>query len=308
MPLNSFDVAGLVGLRRRYLAIDPAGPPAVGVLSAPTPARGSIGVLPSSFNPPTAAHLALARAGEEALGLDAVVLSYGRVIVDKAASGLRPEDRLLALLAISEARPRYGVAIPSVGLYAEMAEAYEAAFPAARRVFLVGFDKAEQIFDPRYYRDRDASLSRLFRAARLAVAGRAGKGEEALRALLGRPENARFAGSVDPLPLDPSFAELSSTRIRQLAAEGRFPPGEIPEEVVPLLSECAVYTPPVAAPGGEVDRYALRGAILDAAMSAASPEGDLREIIAALSRGERASLRARVMRGEATWEELAALA
>lgn len=298
------DLATLVALKKAYLAVDPEGPPTVSFVAGRESHPARVGILPSSFNPPTEAHLALGEAARSALNLETVVLSYGRVIVDKPLSGLWPEDRLLALVAIQKSRPKLGVAIASSGLYVDLARAYEAAFPRAERYFLVGFDKIEQIFDPRYYKDRDEALRQLFARARFAVAARAGKGGEALRALLQKPENQPFAPFIQEIPIDPAFADISSTKVRQEASRGIFHQEEIPHEIIPLLQRTGVYRAPEVKDGEEIDAYALRGLILDLACQSPEAKGDLRPILEKVLAPENRALREKLRQKSLSWEEL----
>jgi nicotinic acid mononucleotide adenylyltransferase len=308
-----YELSWLGALRRQYWAVAPKGLPTVRFLTRP-PRVVRVGVLPSSFHPVTEAHLALAEAGRAALRLDVIVLSLGRVIVDKAQSGLSPEDRLATLCHIAATRPGYAVAVPSVGLYAEMADAYQQALPGAALTFLIGFDKAEQIFDPKYYQDRASSLKTLFSVARLGVAPRAGKGHEEIRALLQRPENMGYGFYLDELDLDPRLSGASSTQVRE--ALGRAVPQEedaetlslLPSEVRPWLLECGAFSAPRPGTGAEsLDRYALRGALIGLA-SQAGASGDIRPFWRLLLAPESADLRARLAAGSLSWAELERLA
>jgi nicotinate-nucleotide adenylyltransferase len=228
------------------------------------PAR--LGVLAGSFNPMTLAHTALAGRALAEGGLDAVAFALSVRIVDKErVTGAAMEDRLLALELYVQRHPDYAVLVLNRGLYVDQAAALRAAFPALRELaFIVGYDKAVQIFDPRYYADRDAALERLFALATLLVAPRAGQGQAALAALLARPENRRFAGAVRWLPLPAAYTALSSTRVRQEAGSAAEVEA-VPVETRALLAATRVYAPPRRLRSGEeVDAYAVRLALLDA--------------------------------------------
>jgi nicotinic acid mononucleotide adenylyltransferase len=178
-----------------------------------------IGLLPGSFNPLTNAHVALADAAHTQARLDALVWALAIVTVDKErVSRASVPDRLAQLVAF--ARPRHEtVALLNRGLYVDQAEALRAgACQDARVVVLVGFDKVVQIFDPRYYADREAALTALFSAADLLVAPRDGAGAAELAALLALPENQPYACHVAPLDLPTAYESDSSTEARRLAA------------------------------------------------------------------------------------------
>ncbi|HEV8634635.1 MAG TPA: hypothetical protein VG370_10420 [Chloroflexota bacterium] len=194
-------------------ALDPAGPPEA-QLARPACVDGRIGLLPGSFNPPTDAHVALARAGRAA-GLACVYYLLSKHTVDKErVTGIPLADRLGLLTRIA-AESGDGVAFANRGLYVELAAAMRRALPRARLVFLVGHDKIVQIFDRRYYAEGDAALEELFSLATVLVAPRADADRDDLAALLAAPENRRFAPQVGPLALAERHRDASSTLVRR---------------------------------------------------------------------------------------------
>ena len=130
---------------------------------------------------------------------------------------------MLAMLA--ETRSNVGVVLCNRGLYVEQAEALrrKTVPPGQELVFVVGFDKIQQILDPRYYTDREASLNRLFSLARFLVAERDAHGSQALEALLSEPANRAYRGRIAELTTLPGDHDpaLSSTSVRTAQAEGR---------------------------------------------------------------------------------------
>ena len=113
-----------------------------------------------------------------------------------------------------------------------------------------------QIFDARYYENRDNALRELFALAEILVAPRAGAGAAELTALLAQPENAPFAGNVHSLPLDTTFRDISSSRIRQgLAAHEQ----DMPPEARRFVRDTGAYDPPLQlADGSTIDVYGER--------------------------------------------------
>ena len=220
-----YDAPRLLDLRRTLREVAAAPGPRAVPIAGPDLAPGStVALLPGSFNPPTVAHLALAEAGL-AQGADAVLFSLATRTVDKeVVTGAALEDRLLLLELLAARDPRLGVLLANRGLYVDQAAAVRAAFPTLGEVvFLVGHDKLVQIFDPRYYDDRDAALERLFELARFLVAPRADAGPEELDALLARPENRRFAPAVRSLDLPPALRDVASSAVRAEAASTESP-------------------------------------------------------------------------------------
>jgi nicotinic acid mononucleotide adenylyltransferase len=258
VSMDPFHLGTLFSLRRLLRSLDPNGPPTIATLRPVGPARG-VALLPGSFNPPTAAHLLLAeRARSE--GLDRVMFLLSVRTVGKRAFGLIPEDRMLALQAMGG--DAFSVGACSHGLYADQAEAASAAFDGAEICFLVGSDKVLQIFERRWYGDRDTALERLFTRACLLVAPRSDQSER-LRAVLGAPENRRFADRVSILRLHPAVGDLSSTRVRGLLHAGADPAGLVPSAVADLVAQTRAFGPPAYVGNEEVDAYQIRCKLFD---------------------------------------------
>ncbi len=203
-------------LRAVLEGANPALPPQADWIRRPSRPVAHLGLLPGSFNPPTLAHVGLARSGRAA-GLDAVAYVLAARTVDKeVVTGIPLLDRLDLLRRLA-ADSDDGVLLLNRGLYVEIARAVTRV-TSARLTFLVGFDKIVQILDPRYYDDRDAALRDLFRLARILVAPRADTTFTDIDDLMARPENTPYREFVGPLDLEPGLRALSSTRVRRGAA------------------------------------------------------------------------------------------
>jgi len=238
--------------------LDPkAAPQAVLVPGSPVP-RGGIIVFPGSFNPPTKAHLALLEQAQQFAshhGLMHVYAAISKHTTDKEkVERLLLLDRIILLQTLMRDHlPGTGIVLFNRGLYVEQAEAIRTAFPAVTRLlFLVGFDKIVQIFDPHYYDNRDAALSELFALAKLLVAPRGKSGEEELAELLHQPENQQFARYVHALPFDKAYRDISSSEVRQNPEAHR---DVIPPEVQRFIDETYAYEPPVRQADGSVIDY-----------------------------------------------------
>ena len=271
----------IVSLRHGIGRLDPEGPPeAVLVAGRLPPGCRRVGVLPGSFNPPTNAHWRLAEGALESAGLDAVLILLSVRTVDKEqVTRLRLEDRVIALRRLIGDRPNLGAVATNRGLYVDQAGALRQALlpPPTEIVFLVGFDKIVQIFDPKYYQDRDAALRRLLAEAHILVAPREGRTDRDLADLLARPENRAFTTAVAPLSLLPGAIDpdLSATRVREAIAAGR-PPAGIPPAVAEFLHEVGAFESDQVLAGGEpINRYELRHRIVDElSPRAGSPGGE----------------------------------
>jgi hypothetical protein len=167
-------------------------------------------------------------------------------------------DRIVLLeTVIRHGAPGAGIMLFNRGLYVEQAEAIRAAFPEVTVLFfLLGFDKIVQIFDQRYYTNRDAALGELFFLAEVLVAPRGTSGARELQELLDQPANRQFASHVHLLPLSEEYRAVSSTHIRQdFEAHRR----DVPAEVERYIRETHAYEQPEELPdGSRRDMYGER--------------------------------------------------
>jgi nicotinic acid mononucleotide adenylyltransferase len=245
-------------------ALDPDAAPVAQALPPEWRPPARLAVLAGSFNPLTRAHTELARRALREGEQGGVAFALSVRIVDKErVTGASLEDRLLALDLYAGRQPDHAVLLLNRGLYVDQASALRASFPSLTDLaFIVGYDKLVQIFDRRYYDDRDAALHRLFGLATLLVAPRGDAGLAGVRTVLERPENRRFAASVRLLPLAAEYAGLSSTEVRQEAGRGAAVEA-VPVETRVFLAVTRVYAPPRRLATGEtVDDYAARQALL----------------------------------------------
>ncbi|MGH9197097.1 MAG: hypothetical protein ACRD1T_15325 [Acidimicrobiia bacterium] len=204
---------------------------------------GDFGVISGSFDPPTLAHLALAEALREE-GCRQVLLLYSVRTLPKEESPLSPggraepplldhEERARCLAELTRRRPWLFAAVCMESLIEEQALLIARRFPDAHPIFGVGSDKLIQIFDPSWYSDHLASFERLFDAASLAYAIRAGEESGVSQTL---ESNERFASKIRKLSLSPALAEVSSREVRRMLSEGTLPE-EVPEEIGEIVLE-----------------------------------------------------------------------
>ena len=116
-----------------------------------------VGVYPGTFNPPTPAHIEIARAARHQHDLDRVDLAVSRVALGKEDLE-RPvfEHRLEVLRAEASAHEWLEVVVTDVRLIADIARGYD--------VVIMGADKWAQVNDPGWYEtpaDRDRAVARL---------------------------------------------------------------------------------------------------------------------------------------------------
>jgi nicotinate-nucleotide adenylyltransferase len=107
-----------------------------------------LGILPGAFNPPTKAHLALAKAAVE---LDEVVFVLPRELPHKNYSGVGFDERIELLLAAVDDEARFSVAASEGGLFVEIARECRQAYGIGPSLtFLCGRDAAERIVNWNY--------------------------------------------------------------------------------------------------------------------------------------------------------------
>jgi len=227
---------------RLLAALDPHGPPRLS-FARRAPAGigerpGTLICLSASFNPLTVAHVWLIREAGRMTSPDEVLLLLAKANVDKVVFGLPLERRLSLLARFVESRPAFSVAACNQGRFVDKSQAIRPHYPPGTRLtFVVGFDTLVRLFDPKYYADRDASLSTLFRASDFIAANRAPDPPEAVTAFLARPDAAPYVHRIRVIQLPAEIAAISATSIRTRLARGESVTRLVPPEIESLLIE-----------------------------------------------------------------------
>jgi len=268
------------------------------------PAARRVGVFAGSFNPLTRAHVALVNAALRSANLDVVIWACAAVSVDKErVERAALVDRLAQMRVFVAGRRRDALALLNRGLYVDEARTLRTLLsPTAELTLLVGYDKIVQIFDPKYYDDRDAALRALFSLARLLVAPRGDDGADALATLLAQPENHPFAAHVSYLNVPSTWLRDSSTEARAFAAETPPDAGALARLLPPaglaLALDTDAYRPDASAKDPTTDAYEIRSRWL--AALATMPLATARRLppLSALTQATRADdARGRGLRG-----------
>lgn len=185
-------------------------------------AKGRLGVLAGSFNPPTVAHLALA--GAALRHMDEVVFVLPETFPHKSYEGAGMEARLSMLLAATEPEPRFSVAISGNGLFAgiagELRQKYD---PSVELAFICGRDAAERIVGWDYRDGR--SIEEQLREFSLLVAARQGEF---------RPPPS-LADRIVTLDLPEEFQTHSASAVREAIRQGRPWEALVPVPIAPLI-------------------------------------------------------------------------
>ncbi len=264
---SSHTIQRLQDVQRLLDELDPQAKPQVRLAPGSLAPQGDIIVFPGSFNPPTTAHLAMLQQAFQfgrAHGGMRVYAAVSKRTTDKETVE-RPllVDRILLLdTVLHNHAPHTGILLFNRGLYVEQAEAIRSQYPEVGQLFfLLGFDKIVQVFDARYYADRDNALRELFALAEILVAPRATAGAAELTTLLARLGNAPFASHVHALPLDTSFRDISSSRVRQDIADHE---QDVPPEARRFIRDTGAYAPPMQlADGSMLDVYRERAKAIE---------------------------------------------
>jgi cytidyltransferase-like protein len=181
----------------------------------------SIAVLAGAFNPPTAAHLALARAALDIV--DEVLLAIPRAFPHKAYHGATLEQRTRMLERIVRSQSGLSAAVAEGGLFAEIARETRLHYPESGIHLLCGRDAAERILtwdygDPGFV---DAMLTEFG----LLVAPREGE----------FTPDPRLEGKIRHVEMPGSFDDHSSTRLRAALRSGAEWQSLVPESIVDLV-------------------------------------------------------------------------
>lgn len=174
-----------------------------GAVRTDAPPVGAI--LSGAFNPLHAGHEGMAAAAARLTGLPA---SFELAVVnaDKGALGLDEIRRRAAQFA-----GRHTLTLSRAPLFVEKAHLY----PGSS--FILGFDTAARLLDPRYYGGEAAMLAALdaiaARGCRLLVAGRLAG--DHFRTLADLPVPAAYTTLFTPIPESLFRADISSTELRR---------------------------------------------------------------------------------------------
>jgi nicotinate (nicotinamide) nucleotide adenylyltransferase len=189
---------------------------------SPPRRSGRVALFPGAFNPPTIAHVAIARAARQWAG--EVVWVLPRAFPHKAFDKADFSFRLAVLQRLLRDEPSFSLAVSSGGLYVEIAdEAREFFGPGTDIGLLCGRDAAERIAAWDY--GRPGVFEAMLERYPLLVAGRAG---EYLPA-------AHHAERIISLPMDSAFDDVSSTEVRRRIEAGDNWRHLVPEPVAGMV-------------------------------------------------------------------------
>ena len=167
-----------------------------------------VGILAGAFNPPTVAHLALARAAS-ANHVDEVVFVLPQSFPHKGYEFADFAERVDMLRKAIGKEPDFAIALSQAGLFRDIAQEFRDVYgPGVRLTFLCGRDAAERILGWNY--GDGTNPAEMLRHFDLLVASRRGELETPLH----------LQHAVKRLKLDCDVAEVSSTSVRERIAKG----------------------------------------------------------------------------------------
>jgi cytidyltransferase-like protein len=182
----------------------------------------SLVIIPGAFNPPTRAHLALARAALESA--DAVLFAIPAQFPHKDFSGATLQQRVAMLQRITAQNDRLGTAVADGGLYVDIAREARDHFPDARIKLVCGRDAAERIVGWTY--EEPDTVERMLEEFELLVAAREGSYEPP-------PHLASRIARLDT----PNLDECSSTRLKELFRRGGRWRDLAPDEIADMVEQ-----------------------------------------------------------------------
>lgn len=187
-----------------------------------------LGAFPGTFNPPTVAHLAMARAALR--HVDQVVWLLPRRLPHKSFEVTTLEERVGLLRALIAGKERFSLGLSEGGLFIEIARECKQAYGDNIEVFIIcGRDAAERAVNWDY--GRPGAFAEMLREFQMLVAPRNGPY---------RPP-AEFASRIHPLEVPSEFEWVSATEVRRRIELGQSWEHLVPQEIVALVK--AIYEP-----------------------------------------------------------------
>lgn len=186
-----------------------------------------LGILAGTFNPPTRAHLALARAA--LAQVEEVLFILPRLFPHKTYEGAGFAERVKLLEVALQNEPRFSIAATEGGLFIEIARECRSAYGGeAKLYFVCGRDAAERVVNWDYGKP-GAFLAQL-REFQLLVAARKGEYEPP----------AEMRTRIHKLTVPGDYDEISASDVRERIARRERWEHLVPESIVSLARELYV--------------------------------------------------------------------
>ncbi|UCG13158.1 MAG: nicotinate-nicotinamide nucleotide adenylyltransferase [Deltaproteobacteria bacterium] len=201
------------------------------------PSGGRLGVLGGSYNPPTRAHLVLARAAVAEFNLHEVVFVLSELPPHKSLIGASIDERLKMMRLGTIALPFISVGLCTHGLFLDICVALRQVYPHHPELFFItGRDAAERILTW-HYEDPEEALASMFAAFQLLVFDRQGE----LR-LPNIPLFKKYASRIHSLTVSENLDHVSSSKVRERIRVGLSIRDLVPREVAAFIEQNNIYT------------------------------------------------------------------
>ena len=185
---------------------------------------GRVVLFPGTWNPPTVAHVAIARVALSQA--DEVVWVLPRNLPHKNFEGAGFEQRSRMLETLARQHAGYSAAVSDGGLYAEIAgEARDYFGDPTEIAVVLGRDAAERIAAWDY--GEPGVFDDFVRRHRLLVAARGGEYEPA----------GDHKKRISTLPMESSWDEVSSSEVRRRIADGEDWRALVPPGIAGMVEE-----------------------------------------------------------------------
>lgn len=203
------------------------------------PVQSRMAVLPSAFNPPTIAHLALLEAARLLPGVQSAAALLTTRNVDKGVTGASFGDRIGMLLAAHEQHPWVSILATNQARIIDQEAALASHLPGIEFDFVVGYDTLVRLFDAKYYTAMHDELAAFFDRARVIALNRGESDVAVVRSFI-EEKAARFADRILVAELDAHPASLSSTLARDAVRDGQ-PTAIVPPSVARYIETYNLY-------------------------------------------------------------------
>jgi nicotinic acid mononucleotide adenylyltransferase len=186
----------------------------------------NVGLFPGAWNPPTLAHVEIARAARAQVDELIWVLPRAFPHKDFEGAGFDARARMLVMLAESGDSPGFSAAVSDAGLYIGIADEARKFFGREVDIALVcGRDAAERMATWDY--GTPGVFDELLRRYRLLVAARHGEYEPA----------GHHSDRIARLDMEMGWDEVSSSEVRRRIAQGEDWRGLVPPMLAGMIED-----------------------------------------------------------------------
>jgi nicotinic acid mononucleotide adenylyltransferase len=211
-------------------------------LTGELPESKTLGVLDSSFNPPTQAHVRMLELAKQKEDFDLNLLLLAKQNVDKTVFGESLEHRVLMMESLAESIPDTAVGMTAHGRFVDKAKALKSLFGKECEIhFILGFDTVVRLFDSKYYDDMNAALSELFGLASVIFFNRQGYSAADTEEFLLTPDVRDYSESLVFIELEAEYAAMSSTDARSALETQQPAEALIPKGVLKMVRKRGFY-------------------------------------------------------------------